>query len=1108
MFARFEILGELGAGGMGTVYRAFDRHLAREVVLKMVSAEAASGVGSDQLLQEIRHVARLQHPHILPLLEAGDEAGRPWYSMPLVRSGSLGALLKRRARLPLVEVVPLVRGIGRALACAHREHVLHCDVKPENVLIDDGHPYLMDFGIARKLHSESNEWRGVRRGLDYSAGTPAYVSPEQASGDRDIDQRSDVYSLACMVFEMLAGRPPFAGSTTREIVSLRFRVPPAPLREFAPEVPRATVDVLERAMAVSPDRRPPDADAFVAELAASARGVSVAMQSISVGATRVVSRTRARLGMQGPHPHSQPTVLMTGSILDILSALRVAFRSLVKKPLYSFLAILTLGLGIAASTVMYSVVDGILLRPLPYSDPERIVNVYPTLTMLQTGATATPQRASFSYPELQNVWRDADEVFDGFAMAYPSTFTLRPDEGEPERIPGAVTTAALLPRVLRVPVLLGRAFTRDDEITGNQVSMLSESLWRERFGGDPAVIGKTLRLGQATVTIIGVLAGDPTLGGPRPRLWYLMQPWTNNGDHRTNAIARLRPGVTTSHAESRVRAIIEEPHGHEVVVSSRKEDLVAGVRQPLWILGAASLLLLVIAAANVGALHVGRLIDRESELTVRRALGASRRQLATQLLAEGIVLSIGSAAVAMVLARYGFSLMSLLVPPGLPRVTELALDVRIMTVGIVVTIGIGVLTAVVPLFAFGGTSAPALIGSSRGSVKGRSTLQGAVIVGQIALATVLLYGTGLMSRTVNALSSADPGFAIRELMNFSLSFPAAAPGDGVPAAASTPPDRSREVAEMLRGVPGVRGVAIGLVPLGGGRGNNDVQPEGYVGDPIMSERRFVSGGYFDVAGVRILEGRGIEEQDDRPEGPNVLVVSQGLAQHAWPGESAVGKRLAFWGQTPFTVIGVAEDQRDLEMRTPTSFSFYVARQRMGQTGGSLLVRSADPAGMTVTIRRLLLERFPGVAFIDAGPVTRHLETAIASERFRARLTRAFALCAVLFCALGVYGVIARAVSSRTRELGIRMALGADRSRITREVLARGLSLAALGGACGILFAFWGAQLIRAQLWGVSGIDPLTLVGVAALLVAIAVASAMGPAWRAGRVPPTVALRSD
>jgi serine/threonine protein kinase len=242
------------------------------VAIKIVQAEAVAGIGTEQLLTELGHSAGLTHPNILPMLDAGIEAGHPYLVLPFVRGGSLRHRLERHVRLPLDEAIPLLEGVARGLNYAHERQVLHCDVKPENILVDDGHAYLMDFGIARRLHAEADEWAELRRSIGYTAGTPAYVSPEQAAGDA-VDQRSDIYSLACVAYEMLSGRTPFEGTTTQEVVSRRFRSPAPPLRDTAPEVPEAVADVIARAMALSPDRRPDSATAFITELrtAASAR---------------------------------------------------------------------------------------------------------------------------------------------------------------------------------------------------------------------------------------------------------------------------------------------------------------------------------------------------------------------------------------------------------------------------------------------------------------------------------------------------------------------------------------------------------------------------------------------------------------------------------------------------------------------------------------------------------------------------------------------------------------------------------------------------------------------------------------------------------------------
>jgi len=266
---RYEIMQELGQGAMGTVFLATDRTLGRLVAVKVVSPEAAAGIGTGALLKEIAWVARLQHPNILPLHEAGEHAGHPYYVMPYVRDGSLRALIERQRRFTLGDALPLIHGIARGLSHAHERQILHCDVKPENVLVQDGHCFVMDFGIARKLRSEALEWSGVRSELDFSAGTPAYVSPEQARGDRDVDQRSDVYSLACVAFEMLSGRKPFGGTTTEEVVSRRFHEPPPALRDLAPDVSPQTAFVFERAMSLDPTLRPESAREFADELRTS-----------------------------------------------------------------------------------------------------------------------------------------------------------------------------------------------------------------------------------------------------------------------------------------------------------------------------------------------------------------------------------------------------------------------------------------------------------------------------------------------------------------------------------------------------------------------------------------------------------------------------------------------------------------------------------------------------------------------------------------------------------------------------------------------------------------------------------------------------------------------
>src|SRR5262245_38434667 len=361
---RYIIDSELGQGGMGAVYLARDARHGRTVALKVISPEAVSGIGVTQFLREIATVAHLQHPHILPLFDSGEVAGHPFYVMPYIRGGSLRARLKSAIRLPVDEAVALTRGIAAALQHAHEARVLHCDVKPENILLDGAHPYVMDFGVARKLHTEFLPWAS-RKELDLSAGTPAYVSPEQASGERELDTRTDVYSLACVVYEMLTGRAPFEGTTTQAVVARRFVAPPPPLRDFAPDVPPQLERAVEQGMEFHPRRRTATAAHFSASVVEAGRSASSVIGRMSVAITRRTRRLRRFV----------PSGIPIGGIRmeNLVQDFRHALRGLRKSPGFSTVVALTLALAIGANTAIFSVVRGVLLKPLPHRDGDRLV---------------------------------------------------------------------------------------------------------------------------------------------------------------------------------------------------------------------------------------------------------------------------------------------------------------------------------------------------------------------------------------------------------------------------------------------------------------------------------------------------------------------------------------------------------------------------------------------------------------------------------------------------------------------------------------------------------------------------------------------------------------
>lgn len=808
-----------------------------------------------------------------------------------------------------------------------------------------------------------------------------------------------------------------------------------------------------------------------------------------------------------------------GRGLDVLRQdLRFGFRSLRRNATASALTIGTFGLGIAACTAMFSIVNAVLLRPLPYPEPDRIVNVYPTNPQWAGTPGFDILRGSFSYPELDDLWREGGDVLEGLAMSYTFGATLRPPDGPPERITVASTTPDLLGPVLRTIPLRGRLFTRDDPVRSPDVAIVSQEYWRTRLGSDPGVVGRTLDVSNRVVEIIGVVPAGTRLSSTVPDAWILMAPWENRGDHRTSAVARLADGITPERAAAALSGIMmaNAPPGHgrhEATVLPRQSEIVRGIRAPVVILAAGAFLLLLIASANVAAILVGRMFDRDGELAVRTALGASRSRVVRQIITESAVLGGGGAVVGILLSGLALRGLELIAPAGVPRLDEATLDPVVLAFAVLTAILAGIAAGVLPALAVQSTDRQAGIARSRRMAAGRARLQGTVVVAEVAMATVLLVGGGLFARTVTALGNADSGFAIEELVSFDVSLPASpAVEPGLESEAAAQPDHLFDIAREIEALPGVEGVALtSILPLTPNRGNNGLAPDGYdfsSRGEIIAERRFVSAGFFEVAGIRIVDGRGFAADDDRADAPGRMVISQSLASHIWPGESAIGKTVVYWGDRETTVIGVAEDQRDESLREPTQWAFYVPRIQAGQPGGSFIVRARSPEAVLPAIRDRVHAVRPGAAIVALGPMADLIEGEIAEERYRARLAILFAALATVFSILGIYGVTARAVASRTREFGILKALGAQDGRVAGLVLGRAVRLAAIGGAVGFVLAWVVTRWVEGLLWGVERTDPLTLGVVALTLVAGAALAAWGPGRRVRKLNPVEALRAE
>jgi len=799
----------------------------------------------------------------------------------------------------------------------------------------------------------------------------------------------------------------------------------------------------------------------------------------------------------------------------MLQDFRFAVRVMVRRRGTAVLAVLTFGLGIAASTAMFSVVDAVLLRPLPFAEPESIVSVYARNPQFRGHPTLgfAAERGSFSTPEIRAL-RESTEVLDGLAVLSTGGAIVETG-GVPERIPLGRTTVDLFSRILRVAPLVGRVFIEDDGRTQARVIVLTEGYWRSRYGGDPAVVGQALVLGDTPVEIVGVLAQEATLPGYEVSGWVLVSEDDNWGNHWIEAIGRLAPGVSAQQASERMSAVLAQalPANHDVHgvnLFPRQADETRNVRGPLVLLTAAALLLLFVACGNV-ALLVGAAIDREQELAVRAALGADRGRLVRQLLTESVLLALGAAGVGVALAGLVTRGLVALAPDGVPRIADATVNLKVLGFGVLLSTVCGIVFGLIPALGFSRTDLRRTMNVATRGATARSRVQSVVVVAELALATVLLVGAGLLARTLLAINSVDPGFAAHETLSLRLAIPFQR------ITGTIDNDSARTLAQdafyvtlltEIGSVPGVRGVAMtSNTPLTPDRGNNDVEAEGNTAE-LIAERRFVSANFFDVMGIRMVEGRAFEPTDDRADAPLTVILSEGLARLAWPAESAIGKRFGFWGRTA-SVVGVAENIRDEELERGTELAFYAPRRAGGWLGGSLVVRTdGRPAAVVPAIRQRIAAVNPGIAVIGAQPFSELLADHTSARRYRARLITVFSLLAALFALMGIYGVTNRNVAARTRELGIRLALGAARRRVTALVIVQALQLGLAGAFAGIIAALIATRSIEAYLWGVAPTDPLTLVGIALALAAAAVLAALAPGLRAARVDPMEALRTE
>ena len=1111
---RYLIDHELAQGGMGAVYLARDARHGRVVAVKVVSPEAVSGIGLTPFLREISTVAKLQHPHILPLYDSGEAAGHPFYVMPYIRGGSLRTRLKAETRLPVAVVSRLTAGIAAALEHAHTQHILHCDVKPENILLDGDHPYVMDFGIARKLHAEVLPW-ATGQELDYTAGTPAYVSPEQVSGERDLDARSDVYSLACVVYEMLSGRRPFEGTTTEAIVSRRFISPPPPIRDFAPEIPPELETAVERAMELEPARRPASAAAFASGVATAAAPVSGVMSQISIGITRTINRWR--------HDRRRSVRLRPAFVEGLMADLRYALRALARSPAFTLIVAITLALGIGANTAIFSVVRGVLLKPLPHRDGDRLV-------YLRHFAEGPRANLTFSVPEVRD-FRSGAPSLAGIAEYSSWSGNLQGPDNAIRVNLGLVTGNFF--EVMGLSPILGR-LTRstDDGAKAPPVMVLTHEFWQRRFGGDPGVVGTHVRLDGRSVEVIGVVQPAPTFPGRMDALLnmgfsphHMGEFMQGDRTHRmTEVVARLAPGATMSGAKAEVAAVYGRMQQDfraaynpdiqmRVAVIPFKEVLGERARQTLWLLMGAAAFVLIICAANVGNLTLMRGIRRERELAARAALGAGLARLRRQLLAENLLVTLLGAGLGVLIAIAGLGLLTSFAARYSPRANEIQLDATVLGFTLLVAIVLALLLSYVGSLPREGELASWVAAGGRGASasRGRQRLQRTLVVTQVAVSVMLLAGAGLLVRTLVQLSQVSTGLVTEDVLSMEVHMlgPTEARFDsGAEAMAAS---RSQQIRLELAALPGVVAVGAGEPLLQRSGLTFDARAEGHApvagAVPPNVDVRAASPDYFRAAGIPVVRGRGFRTTDS-----NVVVINQALADALFPGEDPIGQRIAGtlarftvlrrndWR----TVIGVVGNTRDGgQDAEPGPVMF------MPFTGDGLVLLARGSATDLVPAATRIIRRIAPTAVIEkVKTVTQLKDDSVSPRRLNAVLVSSFGVLALIMAAVGIAGVLAFSVSARTKEIGIRMSLGADPGRVQRMILMEGGLLLIVGVVAGIIGASFVARVMQGLLFGVAPTDPPTFAGVTLMMAAIGVAACWIPALRAARIDPAITMRAE
>jgi putative ABC transport system permease protein len=794
--------------------------------------------------------------------------------------------------------------------------------------------------------------------------------------------------------------------------------------------------------------------------------------------------------------------------------LRYGLRMLVKRPGFTFVAVLTLALGIGANSAIFSVVNAVLLRPLPYKDSEQIVNVYEALPQGGTG--------SVSVPNLKD-WREQNNVFTAIAAYQWANFNLH-DQDQPERVVGLNVSAEFFD-VLGIAPQLGRTFQQGEDTAGNdRVAVISEELWRKNFGGDASIVGKNIHVGGEGYTVVGVM--PPQFKFQTAQMWLPLvfsdTQLKNRGSHAYATVARLKPGVTIAQAQAEMTGIArrleqmypDNQQGRGISLVPVQEAQVGYMRPALFVLLGAVGFVLLIACTNVANLLLARAASRRREIAIRTALGAGRGRLIRQFLTESVLLSVLGGAFGMLIAKWGTDALVSLATGYIPSTVEIDLDWRVLSFTLLLSLLTGTVFGLAPALQVSKTDVQEALkeGGNSGSSPRGNWLRSLLVVAEIASALVLLVGAGLLIKSFTRLQRIDPGFRSENVLTMKIALPDAKYKSQTSASAFY-----RQLLERVEALPGVESAGvINLLPVQQSGTNGEIQVEGQAPDPSgqspLVEVRAASPEYFRALGIQLVAGRFFNAADEE-KSAQVVIVNETFARKLIPDQDPLGKQIKNDSGPPITIVGVVRDVKQsgltAEVR-PELFSPYTQPFWSGMNQNmNLVVRTAsDPSSLTAAIRKEVLAVDPAQPVYGVQTMEAVLGRAVSYQRLNMQLLGIFAALAMLLAVIGIYSVMSYLVTQHTREIGIRMALGAQPWDVLKLVLGQGMILTLAGVGLGLIGAFMLTRLMSNLLYGVTASDPLTYAAVSALLFVVALVACYVPARRATKVDPMVALRYE